>query len=82
MKTQKLLDFLSCKEKSILIINNYLESDGKSSISLIQNEKSIPQKFDPWNRTQSQVLSADDVKDIVTDYMKKMSKRVFFLLKR
>ena len=57
----KLLDFLVVK-KNQSNHYNYLESDGKSSISLIQNEKSIPQKFDPWNRTQSQVLSADDVK--------------------
>ena len=76
----KLLDFLVVK-KNQSNHYNYLESDGKSSISLIQNEKSIPQKFDPWNRTQSQVLSADDVKDLVTDYMKKMSKEYSFYSK-
>ena len=76
----KLLDFLVVK-KNQSNHYNYLESDGTSSISLIQNEKSIPQKFDPWNRTESQVLDADQVEDLTKDFMKKMRKDYSFYTK-
>ena len=34
-------------------------------------ETDVPQVFDPWNRTESQVLDADQVEDVTKDFMKK-----------
>ena len=73
----KLLDFLVVK-KNQSNHYNYLESDGKSSISLIQNEKSmfLRNLILGTELKESQVFSADDVKDVVTDYMKKCLKSI------
>ena len=39
-------------------------------------EIDVPQVFDPWNRTESQVLDADQVEDVTKDFMKKMRKTI------
>ena len=51
---------------------NLVESDNKSYVSLMDYETDVPQVFDPWNRTESQVLDADQVEDVTKDFMKKM----------
>ena len=60
---------------------NLLESDNKSYVSLIDYEMDVPQVFDPWNKTQSQVLNADQVEDATKDFMKKMKKDYSFYTK-
>ena len=60
---------------------NLLESDNKSYVSLIDYEMDVPQVFDPWNKTQSQVLNADQVEDVTKDFMKKMRKDYSFYTK-
>ena len=55
---------------------NLVESDNKSYVSLMDYEIDVPQVFDPWNRTESQVLDADQVEDVTKDFMKKMRKVV------
>ena len=44
-------------------------------------ETDVPQVFDPWNRTESQVLDADQVEDVTKDFMKKMRKDYSFYTK-
>ena len=60
---------------------NLVESDNKSYVSLIDYEMDVPQVFDPWNKTQSQVLNADQVEDATKDFMKKMRKDYSFYTK-
>lgn len=50
---------------------NLVESDNKSYVSLMDYEIDVPQVFDPWNRTESQVLDADQVEDVTKDFMKR-----------
>ena len=50
---------------------NLVESDNKSYVSLMDYETDVPQVFDPWNRTESQVLDADQVEDVTKDFMKR-----------
>ena len=60
---------------------NLVESDNKSYVSLMDYEIDVPQVFDPWNRTESQVLDADQVEDVTKDFMKKMRKDYSFYTK-
>ena len=60
---------------------NLVESDNKSYVSLMDYEIDVPQVFDPWNKTQSQVLNADQVEDVTKDFMKKMRKDYSFYTK-
>ena len=60
---------------------NLVESDNKSYVSLMDYEIDVPQVFDPWNRTESQVLDADEVEDVTKDFMKKMRKDYSFYTK-
>lgn len=60
---------------------NLVEGDDKSYVSLIDYEADVPQVFDPWNKTQSQVLNADQVEDVTKDFMKKMRKDYSFYTK-
>lgn len=60
---------------------NLVESDNKSYVSLMDYETDVPQVFDPWNRTESQVLDADQVEDVTKDFMKKMRKDYSFYTK-
>ena len=60
---------------------NLVEGDNKSYVSLMDYEIDIPQIFDPWNKTQSQALNADQVEDITKDFMKKMRKDYSFYTK-
>ena len=60
---------------------NLVESDNKSYVSLMDYEIDVPQVFDPWNRTESQVLDADQVEDVTKDFMKKMIKDYSFYTK-
>ena len=60
---------------------NLVESDNKSYVSLMDYETDVPQVFDPWNRTESQVLDADQVEDLTKDFMKKMRKDYSFYTK-
>ncbi len=60
---------------------NLVESDNKSYVSLLDHEIDVPQVLDPWNRTESQVLDADQVEDLTKDFMKKMRKDYSFYTK-
>lgn len=60
---------------------NLVESDNKSYVSLLDHEIDVPQALDPWNRTESQVLDADQVEDLTKDFMKKMRKDYSFYTK-
>ncbi len=61
---------------------NLVEGDNKSYVSLMDYEIDIPQIFDPWNKTQSQALNADQVEDVTKDFMKKMKKTIRSIPKR
>ena len=52
---------------------NLVEGDNKSYVSLMDYEIDIPQIFDPWNKTQSQALNADQVEDVTKDCKSKPS---------
>ena len=54
---------------------NLVESDNKSYVSLMDYEIDIPQIFDPWNKTQSQALNADQVEDITKRLHEKDEKK-------
>ena len=60
---------------------NLVEGDDKSYVSLMDYEMDVPQVLDPWNRTESQVLDADQVEDATKDFMKKMRKDYSFYTK-
>ena len=61
---------------------NLVESDNKSYVSLMDYETDVPQVFDPWNRTESQVLDADQVEDVTKRLHEKDEKRLFVLYQR
>lgn len=60
---------------------SYLEDNKSSYVSLLEYENDIPQKFDPWNKTQTEVLTVEELESTVKDFMKKMSKDYSFYTK-
>lgn len=60
---------------------SYLEDNKEPYISLLDYEKEIPQKFDPWNKTLTEVLTVDEFEDVFDSYMKELSKKYSFYTK-
>ena len=59
----------------------YLEDNKSSYVSLIHYESDIPQKFDPWNKTQTEVLTVEEFESTTKDFVKKLSKDYSFYTK-
>ena len=48
---------------------------------MLEYEHEIPQQFDPWNKTQTEVLTVEELESTVKDFMKDMSKDYSFYTK-
>lgn len=59
----------------------YLEDNKSSYVSLLEYESDIPQKFDPWNKTQTEVLTVEEFESTTKDFVKKLSKDYSFYTK-
>ena len=59
----------------------YLEDNKSSYVSLLEYERDIPQKFDPWNKTQTEVLTVEEFESTTKDFVKKLSKDYSFYTK-
>lgn len=59
----------------------YLEDNKSSYVSLLEYESDIPQKFDPWNKTQTEVLTVEEFESTTKDIVKKLSKDYSFYTK-
>ena len=59
----------------------YLEDNKSSYVSLLEYERDIPQKFDPWNKTQTEVLTFEEFESTTKDFVKKLSKDYSFYTK-
>ena len=59
----------------------YLEDNKSSYVSLLEYESDIPQKFDPWNKTQTEVLTVEEFESTTEDFVKKLSKDYSFYTK-
>lgn len=59
----------------------YLEDNKSSYVSLLEYESDIPQKFDPWNKTQTEVLTVEEFESNTKDFVKKLSKDYSFYTK-
>ena len=59
----------------------YLEDNISSYVSLLEYESDIPQKFDPWNKTQTEVLTVEEFESTTKDFVKKLSKDYSFYTK-
>lgn len=59
----------------------YLEDNKSSYVSLLEYESDIPQKFDPWNKTQTEVLTFEEFESTTKDFVKKLSKDYSFYTK-
>ena len=59
----------------------YLEDNKSSYVSLLEYESDIPQKFDPWNKTQTEVLTVEEIESTTKDFVKKLSKDYSFYTK-
>ena len=59
----------------------YLEDNKSSYVSLLDYESDIPQKFDPWNKTQTEVLTVEEFESTTKDFVKKLSKDYSFYTK-
>ena len=60
---------------------SYLEDNKSPYVSLLEYEHEIPQQFDPWNKTQTEVLTVEELESTVKDFMKDMSKDYSFYTK-
>ena len=52
----------------------YLEDNKSSYVSLLEYESDIPQKFDPWNKTQTEVLTVEEFESTTKDFVKSYKK--------
>ena len=59
----------------------YLEDNKSSYVSLLEYESDIPQKFDPWNKTKTEVLTVEEFESTTKDFVKKLSKDYSFYTK-
>ena len=59
----------------------YLEDNKSSYVSLLEYESDIPQKFDSWNKTQTEVLTVEEFESTTKDFVKKLSKDYSFYTK-
>ena len=59
----------------------YLEDNKSHYVSLLKYEHEIPQQFDPWNKTQTEVLTVEELESTFKDFMKDMSKDYSFYTK-
>ena len=59
----------------------YLEDNKSSYVSLLEYESDIHQKFDPWNKTQPEVLTVEEFESTTKDFVKKLSKDYSFYTK-
>ena len=59
----------------------YLEDNKSSYVSLLEYESDIPQKCDPWNKTQTEVLTVEEFESTTKDFVKKLSKDYSFYTK-
>ena len=48
---------------------------------MLEYESDIPQKFDPWNKTQTEVLTVEEFESTTKDFVKKLSKDYSFYTK-
>ena len=60
---------------------SYLEDNKSPYVSLLEYEHEIPQQFDPWNKTQTEVLTVEELESTVKDFMKDMSQDYSFYTK-